>query len=262
MEKDFFPFLTRNMLDFQHGFTPVLRIITHATTDIALTIRGMTKQGPFTFSHTPTSDSAAKVEDYPLPDIPIFVSVEPKAGGLEQGHTYATLYLLANGDLLHRLCAGYVYENKAISWPFAGSEDLRPNGGKLSYVSGANPDAGSEAILTVPTNQVWELMYGEITLVTDGTVANRRPHFVIGGASAATIHAFAEVDQTASQTITYRIGEFHTLPDSLDNGTILLSMPAGIIIGPGVTLDTLTTNLQAGDNFSRFDFYVEQFFQP
>jgi len=262
MEKDFFPFLTRNMLDFQHGFTPVLRIITHATSDVALTIRGMTKQGPFTLSHTPTNDSAGKVEDFQLPDIPIFVSVEPKAAGLVQGDTHATLYLMANGDLLHRLCAGYVYEHKAISWPFAGDSDFMPNRGKFAFVSGADPDAGNEAIITVPTNQIWRVLWGEITLVTDITATSRRVHIALGGASAATLQGFGDVDQTASLTKTYRFGAMGQPADREDSGSMLINIPADVVMLPGMTIDTLTTNLQAGDNFSRFDFYVEQFFQP
>lgn len=254
------PFLTRDMLAFEHATAFAVRIRTQS--DIAQTvfIRGFTREGPFEYAHTPTNDRAVTTEVFRLPDIPIFISVVDDTGGLEQGQIFAELAMTINGEVVYSLCSGFVYSNKAISWPTSTVVDTRPGGGQIKTVSSANPAAGSEISLSVPTGAIWRIIGCSFTLVTDANAANRRVHLRFDSAGGTRLEFFGDQDQTATLTRHYSAAPIAGAIDTLDNTEIMLPIPPGLLLDAGSSISTVTTAIQATDNFGAMDVWVEEFY--
>jgi len=178
-----FPFITREMLKFGQKAPIGLRLTTQASSAAILTVKGMTREGPFTLAHQTVATGDRTTENFQLPDIPIFVSVFDLSAFFVQGACYASLGLTLNDDIIHPLGSGLVYIQHPLTWPPTLSQDWRPKGGELRSVSSANPAAGAELSLGVTTNFTWRILAVSFTLVTDATVTNRLPHLVFENCS-------------------------------------------------------------------------------
>lgn len=254
------PFLTRKMLDFEHATVFSLRIRSKSLINQKVQIRGMTQEGVFTLSHTLITTGVEQTETFRIPNIPIMVCVTDEGNLITQGFAYITLDLLVNGDKLLELCSGLVYQSKSISWPITNTSDKRPDGGFLTTVTGTNPAAGADIIETVPTNEIWKLKSIRVRFVTDANVANRRIQlfFNINGTYVST--SFADVDQAASLARIYTFAPYGVLPATSYSDKILVVIPDNIVMTGGSTIETLTTNKQATDNFDSPIVYVEKYF--
>src|SRR3972149_8142483 len=113
-----YPFVTREMLAFKHAssFSLILNIIARATDGIE--IRGMTKEGPFTFLFSPVGDGSIETFTFAVPDIPIFVSVTPSPDAAIATDAYVTLHLAVNGNRMMKLCQGIITFLSSVSWPY------------------------------------------------------------------------------------------------------------------------------------------------
>ena len=87
------------MLDFKHGSSFAIKVITHANTDSTLQEHGFTKAGPFTFSFVTGSSSPATTNTFQLPDMPIVLSVIDSEGSFAEGECWASVVLQLNGSL-------------------------------------------------------------------------------------------------------------------------------------------------------------------
>lgn len=253
------PFLTRHMLEFAHGLSFSLRITTQADNNYTLTIRGMTREGVFSFNVLTVADGSATTTDFRIPDVPIIVSVFDRDGYFDQGACYVSLSLVANEDILYQLCSGFVYKAKTIGYPRTTDLDIRPGGGKIEWITSDNPVAGTEASITCPNSEQWRVLAVHIELTTDATVANRRLH-VLFGAANRRMNAISYTNQTASQTINYSVIQFGSATDQSDDGRNMLSMPSDMWISGTEIVGTDTTNIQAGDDFGIMRVCVEKFF--
>ncbi len=220
----------------------------------------MTKEGPFTYVHTPTSDGVVSTQTFRIPDIPISLSVFDVTDSFIQGQCYVKVSLLVNGDPMMILCSGFINLMHSLGYPQQDNPDKRPGRGYFVRTNSANPAAGAEHAYTVPSNEIWRILSLTAALVTDGTAANRRPHFVFNANNLTSIHAFPLVDQTATQTITYNVAQYGVMPDELDNSQVLVNMPTETWVIGGNTIETVTTNIQAGDNWGIMYILAERFF--
>src|SRR4051794_36291420 len=71
-------------------------------------------------------------------------------------------------------------------------------------VTGPDPAAGAEILVTVPAGKWWLLRALRFTLVTSATVANRRPALTIDDGATEWWRWRAGVDQAASLTRLYQ----------------------------------------------------------
>lgn len=115
------------------------------------------------------------------------------------------------------------------------------------------PAAGTEVIFTVPAGTWWDLETLIFTLVTSGTVANRRPHILIDdGAGNVLWNWTVAADQTAGTTVIYSgavgVTEYSG-PTGVRGGVLAYPLPR-IVLAPGWRILTSTTNIQAGDDYS------------
>lgn len=120
------------------------------------------------------------------------------------------------------------------------------------------PNPGAEWELRAPGNAWWRVVSLVATLVTDATVANRRVRLVAGDGTNRWYAAIASADQAATATVEY--GAF----DGADSGglaTAGLTVPlpnGGLLLRPGHRLQSVTVNIQAGDQWSGINALIDE----
>ena len=254
------PFLTRNMLSFENGTVFSLRIRSKSLSAAVISIRGLTREGPFKFSHTLVSTGVEQTETFRIPDVPIMLSVVDESNFVTQGRDFIILDLMVNGDKYYEYFAGPVYQAKGLSWPATNTRDKVPNGGFITDVTGSNPAAGAEISVTVPTNEVWKFIGLTAQLVTDANVANRRVQLEFASGSGAWARCLSSVDQAASNFKNYAFQATpHALTENVGN-QISIAVPKDLILVAGDIINTWTVNIQAGDNWGAPLLRVEKFF--
>ncbi|MCR4323009.1 MAG: hypothetical protein NUV61_02890 [Candidatus Azambacteria bacterium] len=253
------PFITRKMLAFEEGTVFKIQLRIYSVEANQIEIKGMTKEGLFTFRLTTNGTGIIEQHDFSIPDIPIMLMLVDSSGNFSQGQCYASIVLLANGSQLFQLATGLVYREKSLSYPAVNQENTIPNRGDFTRRYSANPAAGAEVVFTVPSGRVWNPKMLYLKLVTSATVANRRVHVVISSQGQNEFHTFCDIDQTASTTREYSVANMVGVPDREDGGWILIPLPANLWLTADESIETLTTNIQAGDNFDVATLHCEEF---
>lgn len=256
------PYLLRDMLRFEGSVSFGLRLQLRSYVAGTLTIRGCTREGIFTYKQVIAAATTMQTFNFRIPDVPVIISVIDEALNRIQGTTYCSLSLTANDEVIYKLCSGYVYDMKGISYPQTYAEDYIQGSGYLNTVVTADPAAGAMWSIPVTDGQQWKIKSIGTTLVTDATVANRRVHIKISTAAGPIIDMFSAVDQTASQTVRYVCASYGATTDELDNGIMLLNLPPDIYLVPGDSIDVTITGGVAGDNLSTGQAIVEKFIAP
>lgn len=256
------PFLTRKMLAFEHATTFSLRLEVQARAVTNVTVRGMTREGPFTFNIILDSVSTIQTFTYRIPDIPIMVSVEQTTLSLDQGRIYASVSLLVNGVYLQQLCSGLVYWSHGISYPSTFTPDSRPNGGEIRIISTANPAAGAQISQSVPSGETWKIKAVSFSLVNAAIAASRRVHIRFDYIGSGVLDFFSDIDQLTGETRKYTCAPVSPVSDSLDDNDIIIPIPADIVLQPDCAITTTVTNMQATDDFGSAVIWAETFFTP
>lgn len=247
------------MLDFEHGtqFQLVLRIAAFGSGSIYVT--GATKAGVFTFKHALTGAYAKQTATFNIGDVPIWVTVQDSDSVLTQGYGYAVLDLALNGDKVYQLCGGHIYQRKGISWPNTDISAPAPLTGAVLATTEADPAAGANKTIAMPTGFVNRIKAVSFVVVTSATVANREAgiSFDIGGTPA--INVTAGTTQTASQTKQY---VFTTLGGTV-NGSLAsnyaIPIPADILLDVNSDILAYLSNKQVGDQITAIYWTAEQF---
>lgn len=117
--------------------------------------------------------------------------------------------------------------------------------------TGSDPAAGAEATVTVPAGEFWVVHAILLTLVTSVGVANRRVELQIDNGTTVFFRLAHAADQAASLTWRYQFAN-HGYRDAAVTGTnnvANLGVPV-FTLGPGYRIQTVTANLQAGDDYA------------
>ena len=254
------PFITRKMLAFEEGVVFQLEIIGRSSDGDDIDIIGITKEGTFKFTFTPTSNGLKTTKTIGLTDIPIFVSAHTQGVEVLHGETYITMYLLANGERIMRLCSGYVDSGAGIGWPATQAEPSIPNRGHFVSKTGADQAAGEEILQTIPANEIWFMKGLFVTLVTSSTAANRRVHFKFQlHGNAKKLEVISPELQTASLTRNYHLLPYGAAQPTGTDNDICINLPPELILRDGSLIETETENFQVGDNFGTPGYIYEKF---
>jgi len=255
-----YPFLTRDMLNFEQGSQFQLVITSRGRFAANLTIQGATRAGLFTLRHTVVAGYGLTTQSFNIPDIPIWITVSNPDEGSGRGQTFVALNLAINGDMLHQLCAGYVAQRKGISWPVSQIETPAPQKlGHLTTRTGNDPAAGSEAGLTLGDFVTSEIKAIQFTLVTAATVGSRRVHIVFADSSGAEFDCHAGTDQIISETKKYTCMPIGGAASFANDNDIIIPIPPELFMNEGGTITTATVNIAGGDNFSAMVVLVNEF---
>jgi len=155
---------------------------------------------------------------------------------------------------------GYVTDTSRLGGPGSRLTASIAGPGVLRSITGTDPAAGVEIAETVPTNARWRPLAIQFAFVTDATVANREVSLVVDDGATGFARVPSGTAQTATLTRTY--SAFHHAPRNTiaQDGTLNLPLPR-IDLQGGHSLRTVTTNLQAGDNFGPPQLLVEEWIE-
>jgi hypothetical protein len=121
----------------------------------------------------------------------------------------------------------------------------------------ANPAAGVDISVTVPATSQWEVISLQATLTTGAAIGNRVPHIVISDALGHAVYNVPAVNNQAAASVkTYSAGAA-IAPSDFDNSAVLV-LPYGLVLLQGWVLSTLTTALQAADQWILGNILVEE----
>lgn len=113
----------------------------------------------------------------------------------------------------------------------------------------ADPAAGAEISYTVAAGSKIALFSAAVSLVASADVANRRARITIDDGATVLYAGIAGTDQTAGQTVRYVFG---SAGSGLIVGSAIAQVPWGsapILLLPGWRIKTVTTNIQAADDW-------------
>ena len=111
------PFLTRQMLKFQHGARFEIEVRTTQGKARTYKVTGATREGLFIFEFSEIAGAAPVSNTFALPDIPLWVTIVGDDALGYSNDTYAELYLRINGERVHLLAGGYIGVFSGISRP-------------------------------------------------------------------------------------------------------------------------------------------------
>jgi hypothetical protein len=219
-------------------------------------------------SNVPASNRTAVTNLYTLGEgfllnLGIFLG----SGSCKRGQCYVVVGLAQGQDASHLkhtiIAQGYVGTGVNQAWPGNRLEQPTEGNGVLRRVAGTNPPATNEIHEAVPTGARWRLLSLFVALTTNATVANRRPVFTLSDISSFAFYsASAPIVQAASLTTYYDIVSglaYDTAPDST---RVLIGIPAFLLLSAGCQIDSLTTNMQAGDDYIAPSMWVEEWIEP
>lgn len=172
------------------------------------------------------------------------------------------------------LLSGYLYSGHNPSYPVGPLEGPLEGPGWIHSLVGANPAAGAEVAEVVPANTVWKLNAISVVFVASAQAANRLPYLVVDdGSTVYLVRAKEDLPITAglTRTIAWIQGNelTATVSEALADGAAtviwLLKLPAGersLYLWPGYRIRTLTTALDAADDYAAPKYNVEEWILP
>jgi hypothetical protein len=258
-EKDLLalPFITRDMLAFKTNASFSIQIRSVAQNDGTITLRGMTKEGQFIYKHMTGASGVEQIENFRIPDLPIFFTIDDEDLVYSKGELYVIVSLILNGSKVAQLGAGYVYDKFGLAWPKSQRDTAGIMTGYMANTTSADPAAGAEISYTLPGINERRIQSIRFTLVTSAGVANRRVHVVFTQGGVKVLEVISPIDQVASTTKLYTViaGEIGTVTN--DDNDIIMQIPNNLCVPVNMVISTETTNLQAGDNFSTMVLWAE-----
>lgn len=220
---------------------------------------------PFSFLHVPNTDrtiatSTVRVGEGVLLNAHVFAS----SGSPRRGQCFVRVQIVQGFsgavDAIGTVLQGYVTDTAGRAWPGSPIELSTEGRGVIRSITGTDPAAGAEISETVPTNARWQLLAIRFTLVTDATVANRRPNLQIDDGTTELARSTLQNDATAGATFhySYQIG-VQALAGA--GNYFSAHIVSRTYLSGGFRIRTATTNLQAGDNFGAPQLLVEEWIE-
>lgn len=119
-------------------------------------------------------------------------------------------------------------------------------------VGGANPAAGNNISIVVPTGVCWTARSFAFTLVTSATAGTRRVRVAVKDVNGVIVaETVCATTEAASGTVLYSFNPYWGGTDINQAATVVGSFPlADTAIPPGWQICTITDSLQAGDQFT------------
>lgn len=256
------PFLTRKMLAWEHGATFDIEIITRSDDNSTVEVIGFTREGPFTFNFDLVNTQLVQSNIFRIPDVPISVSVHTQTAGVQFGESYATIYLRANQTRIMRLASGFISSQAGISYPSTQFYPPIPGHGRIVADLVSSPAANTQFTHEIEDNTIARVIGMSIILDTDANAADRQLHVVFDMAGGSgSMRVTSPVTQPANTVYTYILGIFGQAPTAVTDSIVYIPIPHDIWMKDNNDIDSITTNFQAGDDFTTIWLWTEKFFE-
>ncbi len=258
------PFLTREMLKFGGEITLDLEVVTWSQRSDNIDLIGLTREGIFKFDITHDAGGGKNNKVFRVPDVPISLTLSTDSVSSHRGEFYAIVYLRVNQERVYQLCSGYVTPHTAVTFPQTHSAPETSERGRIKSVIVTNPSAGADWKGDITSDKIWRLVAIVAKLVTDANAADRRVHLQLGlgtSTEASMIDLFGSIEHPASTTRKYTFAPLGAIADGEDDDDILINIPKDLIFDGASDIQTETTNIQVGDQWSAIILHVEEWIQ-
>lgn len=182
---------------------------------------------------------------------------------LARGQAYVSLTLSrdtpTNQVWPQRMAQGWVTEYSHVYWPSERGEECYSGYGNIRSIVGTTPAAGAEISEAVTANAIWRLKSFYMVLTTSATVANRNVHVTFDDGTNLLVDSTASLAVAAGVAVAFSLVEGLGSAPTVD-GVQPVRMPVGFLLRPAWRIQTRTTNLQAGDQWSLVHYVVEEWF--
>ena len=196
-----------------------------------------------------------------LPEGYILSVTIQSASALSRGQSVADAYLqrgrVGAGLIVQELCSDYISTTHMATYPGGRVADPLEGPGNIRSITGTLPAAGAEISEVVPAKTQWRLIAFRYTLTTAVAVANRETTLTEDDGA----NVFAQMPSTFTQaaslvhSYTYGLG----LQTQAGAQALIHTIPlVAAILPPGFRIRTLTTNIQAADQYTAPQYLVEE----
>jgi hypothetical protein len=209
---------------------------------------------PMVYPFFPPNTRAATVKLQNLPEgFILSATLSTPTAGVRKGQCFANVSLVrgtvsAPQDL-YGLIAGYVVTGNDIAWPWPDADISVDGVGLVKDAQITGTAAGADFTTTVPAGARWTLQSIQAQLTASVAGGNRVPHLVItDGAGNSVYNAPANGNIIASQVAQISAGP-GVASMNFDN-TYLIPLPSGMQLLQGWIIKSLTTGIQAADQWA------------
>ena len=198
----------------------------------------------------------------PLTDgLLIAVTVTSTSTGLQAGELYCTMALQygdveADSNLL-QLLAGYLASNSPLNYPLTESRAINQTEPASITDTFNDPASGNEFQLVFPQLFYTRLTNFSFQLVTDGTIGDRTIKLKISDAHGDVFYANASPNVPDSSTHTF-FPTSASIPPSIPSNTHYFYIPSLPFLR-GLIIESQTTNIGGGDQYTNFFFRSEKY---
>lgn len=160
-------------------------------------------------------------------------------------------------DLI-QLCTGYVSRSHQISYPVGTNLPILAGQGLHNTQATTTPSPGAELTFTWDSNLIRKFYGIRLKLVTSSNVATRRIHLVMRVGIRIFFETVSDTGHVASLEKAYVW--FSGMNEQPLNDNVQIGSAPLITLPKNTTIETVTTNLDAGDQFSDGVILFEDFF--
>ena len=213
----------------------------------------------------PSTDRLANFLRIPLGEgFLLSVTLSVSAGTPKRGQTFCQAGVVRGGELANEpaalLISDYLADTCLLAWPGGPLRSSTEGPGFLRSLTGTNPAANTEISETVPTNARWKLRGLVATLVCGAAVANRKPTLVIDDGASQLLRYSGLTNVTASQTVQFSAFQLGVGTQNAGVWDYFITGEAAEI-SAGWRLRTITTAIQAADDWSAPQIFVEEWIE-
>lgn len=217
---------------------------------------------PIEIPHVPNTDRTAATQTVPLGEGWLTgLTAIASSGTPGYAHTFIRIDLIRgrgnSATVLQTLMQGPVTALTRRAWPGSPVAAAIEGPGTLRTIAGTDPAANTSISETVPTGARWRLHSMAFSLVTDANAANREVSITFDDGATAYMVAASGVNQAASLTRRYSAAKGGIRGAAATAAEITIALP-DVWLPAGHRIRTVTTNIQAGDNYGAPLLHVEE----
>ena len=192
------------------------------------------------------------------------IIVLPSAGQPERGQVFINVLLIREGlsdaDAASMFISDYLCYQSYLGYPGGMVRSSIEGPGRIRSITGTDPAAGEEISETVPLGARWRLRGIRYTFAAAVAVATRYSSLIIDDGTNILRKVTPNTPQTSGVLYNYSL-----IPTFSNPGVVVIDSDADIGEGPvmlaGYRIRTETLALQAADNYSAPQLFVEEWLE-
>jgi hypothetical protein len=214
----------------------------------------------------PTSNRASNTFDLDMAEgFLLSVCATTPTGSVKRGQCWVSIALIrgsgANATVHQSLILDYVETGGALQWPGGVVDDPVSGNGRFRVILGTQPLAGQNILETVPTGARWKVLTFQATLTTAAGGVNRtfRLRILDSGNDYAECGALFSLAGGSTANYVWLSG---VTPGQIDTAFFGAALPTDTLLSAGGQLNTVTININAGDQWSAPTYSLVEWVEP